>query len=371
MFFMIDDFEKIIISINESINTNKSINDISSILLRSRYEKYNDLNISYFGVGDSNRTVRFYDPNKVKKKGIESLKYSEIKIGKFIRKILTILGEFDNFDDKDIEDFTNTYKSFYDFNISRENGFELMSPTKGIRYAYDSHNFESNSGILGGSCMNNLEGIVNYYITHTQGNLRVLVLKNPDNKLLGRALVWKTDKGLFMDRVYTINDSDIELFKRYAQKKKWLYKDKQTYKFTRTMGPSNNYRSPLKFVGFNMTVEVDKMTKKEFETVDIPYIDTFKYFYWQQGILSNVHNLEGYFIELTHTEGKWNCNTCYGDGETEILSKCGECSGFGIITDKDGDESECDNCEPSSMVDCPTCGGLEDGLPYHIVHDDE
>jgi hypothetical protein len=45
------------------------------------------------------------------------------------------------------------------------------------------------------------------------------------DKISGRAIIWTLDDGMvFMDRVYTVNDSDVELFKMYAKQKGWAYK---------------------------------------------------------------------------------------------------------------------------------------------------
>ena len=56
-----------------------------------------------------------------------------------------------------------------------------------------------------------------------------------DDKLIGRALVWKLSSikiygkdpvqdSWFMDRQYTIKDSDVEKFRNYAKEKGWIYK---------------------------------------------------------------------------------------------------------------------------------------------------
>jgi hypothetical protein len=44
---------------------------------------------------------------------------------------------------------------------------------------------------------------------------------------LKRAILWKTDKGMFMDRIYTAHDSDLNLFKEFATKSNFWFKTEQ------------------------------------------------------------------------------------------------------------------------------------------------
>jgi hypothetical protein len=46
--------------------------------------------------------------------------------------------------------------------------------------------------------------------------------ENTSDKIKGRAILWKTDKGMFMDRIYTAHDSDLNLFKEFATKSNFL-----------------------------------------------------------------------------------------------------------------------------------------------------
>ena len=55
----------------------------------------------------------------------------------------------------------------------------------------------------------------------------LVIYKSDDDtdKILGRALLWKLRDGKrFMDRIYTANDSDVQLFKDYAKENGWYTK---------------------------------------------------------------------------------------------------------------------------------------------------
>jgi hypothetical protein len=345
-FIITDELEKILIEI--STNKKDTSGEIARILLSNRFDEHEKLNISYFTISDTNNnTIEFYDPDKAKSMGIEDIKGSEIKVGKLIRKLLKMFDEV--FTDKDIENFVNTYKAFYDFEIKGEKLFEIMDVKKGIPYSYNTLNFRENRGTLDNSCMNDEEDILNFYINHTKGNLRVLVLKAPNGQLLGRSLIWKTmDNKIFMDRVYTSNDSDIEAFIKYAKDNKWIYKQKQSYRNRREMIPDDNYKNSHRV---KLDVDVDDFEPGDaifsinHGEVQFPYLDTLNIFYWQKGILSNKSVYGNYYIRLQSQYGGWVCDRCYEDGFVACDSpNCGE--------------NGCDDCQGNTIIPCEVCGGL-------------
>jgi hypothetical protein len=56
----------------------------------------------------------------------------------------------------------------------------------------------------------------------------LLVLKNHENKNIGRALLWEDGENTYMDTVYTINDVMREKFIDYAITNGWYYKSNQS-----------------------------------------------------------------------------------------------------------------------------------------------
>jgi hypothetical protein len=99
-------------------------------------------------------------------------------------------------------------------------------------------------------------------------------------KISGRSLVWKTTDGnTVMDRIYTINDYDIETFKKYASSKEWLdvTKGYKTYK-----------------------VQLGKISYDFY-----PYMDNFYIYNYIDNILTNDTDKwpeEGYY-KLQNTDG--------------------------------------------------------------------
>jgi hypothetical protein len=222
------------------------------------------------------------------KHGIENDVYNKsrnsLKIGKLINKIFP--GKFK---DKDIEDFVNKMKAG---SSAEGENLELVEG-KEIAHWYKYDNYAEIKGSLGSSCMRNMsENTFRIYIENPEV-CRMLILKE-DDKILGRALIWKVDsikkwrdgeklEGVeyFMDRQYTIKDSDVEKFREYAKEKGWAYK------------AYNNHHSFLPiFVGdeeikVDMTVQLKKADSYDYDYSNYPYLDTFRRYNPQTGILYN------------------------------------------------------------------------------------
>ena len=118
-----------------------------------------------------------------------------------------------------------------------------------------------------------------------------------------RALLWKTNQGdMFLDRVYTNNDSDVELFKQFAEKNGWWYKKVQnsSSRFTAQKGTST--KEP--------TYSVDlKWADHEY----YPYVDTLSFLKLNEldsrdtsGVISNDFDVINATYELRDTEGDRN-----------------------------------------------------------------
>lgn len=156
---------------------------------------------------------------------------NNIKIGRFVRSILTI-AEI-QFTDKEIEDFVNAYKSIYDITQNAFSKLELVTGEK-IAIWYDGEKYESDRSVLGGSCMAGVDSdYFDIYCKNPNCSLLILYSDNNgkisdgrfrSNKIKGRALIWTTTTDIFMDRIYTNDDSDVELFRKYAAEKGWWYK---------------------------------------------------------------------------------------------------------------------------------------------------
>jgi hypothetical protein len=146
----------------------------------------------------------------------------EVKIGKFSKKIFK-----DNnisTSDATIEKFSNAYKATFDFDFNLDQKMDLVSG-EDIRKWYLVTNYSEVKGQLGNSCMRHdtSQDFLDIYVKNPEVcNLLIMYSDSSKTKISGRAIIWKDIKGEFiMDRVYTINDYDVEVFRKYASLKGW------------------------------------------------------------------------------------------------------------------------------------------------------
>ena len=216
--------------------------------------------------------------------GIFTKSRSPIKIGRMINSIFP--GKFLA---KDIEDFVNKFKAKVD-NMTEK--FIIVSG-KDIATWYHKRNYKEVSGKLGSSCMaDEDEETFRVYVENPEV-CRMLILVE-DNKLTGRAIIWKTKKlygsgsdldgTYFMDRQYTIKDSDIDKFRDYAKKEGWSYKTNNNHSSLETVTyDGQNFSAELEVQLKAVTSHSDKM----YDYGNYPYMDTFRKYNPRTGILVN------------------------------------------------------------------------------------
>ena len=198
---------------------------------------------------------------------------------------------------KDYEDFVNLYKSEF---VVVSNEFKLVSGDD-IPYYYDFMNYAYlDQGQLGASCMRYTE-CQKYFGIYQQNPevCQLLVYVNQENKVLGRAIVWKLTKKVdgcpadyFMDRVYCANDSDMIKFKNYAKEQGWVMKNKNTSDLVEMWFFNYNDQIFLSHV----YVQLNK-----FDFTKFPFIDTLTYLHPVSGRLHNVKGKNT--LELSSTDG--------------------------------------------------------------------
>jgi hypothetical protein len=297
----------------------------------------------YVGQGVYNKE-KIIRTEGVKEKEVWTKSRQEISVGRGIRALLLTTGE--KFLDKDIEQFVNLYKSTIDKLNDKFSFFEVVSGDD-IAYWYNANNYFQRSGSLGSSCMANAKPSWLEIYTKNPEQCSMVIFKSPENndKIVGRALLWTLQDGKkFMDRIYTINDSDVILFKEYAKENGWYSK------FHNASTESGKSSAPDG--GIEELDLVVNLSQKYYDYY--PYLDTLKYFTPGSGILNNTAGE----LELEDTggghaddcdycggSGEVECGDCYGDGEVE----CSECDGSGEI--------ECDNCDGSGKEECSVCDG--------------
>jgi hypothetical protein len=148
---------------------------------------------------------------------------TDMSIGKWVRRIASTVNIL-SLNDKLLEEFVNLYKSSFDGEDLLN--FELVSG-EDIKKYYFYKNYYKVSGQLGKSCMrySECQDFFDIYIKNPEV-CKLLILKSDEDptKIIGRSLIWETNKGLYQDRIYTINDSDIFLFEEWADKNGCVYK---------------------------------------------------------------------------------------------------------------------------------------------------
>jgi hypothetical protein len=208
--------------------------------------------------------------------GVFTKSRNEVGLGRFVNKLFP--GKYSS---KEVEDFVNSFKASLEKNGEH---FDLVEGDD-IEFWYWYENYKENSGTLGSSCMAQKRNLFGIY-TQNQDVCKMLILKE-DDKIIGRALVWKLAsikhmrqdiEGVeyFMDRQYTIKESDVQKFKNYAKEKGWCYKSYNNHHSYSTVTIDDEVKN------VDMTVKV-----KDKDYNRYPYMDTFRRYDVSNGILHN------------------------------------------------------------------------------------
>jgi len=247
------------------------------------------------------------------KSDVENKLYSQsrnpIRIGRLINSIMSSVGM--KVTPKEVEDFSNAYKSAWDMMNDAFMKFDVVSGYD-IQKWYNEDNYESDESTLGGSCMR-YDYCEEYFGIYTENSdvVKLVILysdkgssvsngKFTSRYIKGRALLWKTNQGdMFLDRIYTNNDSDVELFKQFAEKQGWWCKKQQnsSSRFTAQRGLA--IKEPIYTVDLNWA-----------DHEYYPYVDTLSFLKLNQldsrdtsGVLSNDVDVINASYELRDTEG--------------------------------------------------------------------
>ena len=226
-----------------------------------------------------------------------------IRIGRLTRSILTAATI--NFTTKEIEEFTNQFKAAFDFNSDATNKFDIVSG-EDIAKWYHFEKYIQGGGSLNNSCMANVKkDFFDIYTKNPQVKLVILYSdegklengKYTSDKIKGRSIVWNDancvgveGKINFMDRIYTAQDSDTDLFKRFAESKGLWYKKSQNmdYDCMITNGVIEQRA--------NITLELDEANFPFY-----PYTDTMSFTNLDSNVISNME--EDYHRRLRSTSG--------------------------------------------------------------------
>ena len=217
-----------------------------------------------------------------------------IKVGRLVNQIFP--GKYTA---PEVEAFVNMFKS----SDTKETQRFILVDGEEIEKYYWHENYKVMSGDLGKSCMAKKK-FFDIYVQNPEV-CKLLVLLEGD-LVIGRSLIWTLDSNdknenieCFMDRQYTIEQSDVLKFTDYAKEKGWAYK---------THNNHHSY-SGVTYNGEHLSCEMAvKVKPKDYD--EYPYMDTFKRYDQKTGLLFNDEDKDG-------NEGQYILEDT-GGGYTEI-----------------------------------------------------
>lgn len=262
------------------------------LLFKDISTKYNAIDISNYADKVSFISDAQFD-KKVDKIGkVFSDKNNLIKIGRAVNSILK-----DNkiiTTEKEIENFVNKFKAKWE--ILNNIKIDLVD-REDIRNWYHENNYckltksvgsKLGKGSLGKSCMryHECQNYLDIYVENPN-ECEMIISVDSENKLRARALLWKTNKGRYLDRIYYTFDSDKEVILD------WVYKN-----FGKIDGhDTEGYGHIINLTGPNNQYD------------EYPYMDTFEFYHPQSKRLcmgmSSVDNVTE-LLKLNETDGSYN-----------------------------------------------------------------
>lgn len=223
----------------------------------------------------------------------------KIKIGRFINKFLKEKALKDLIiSPKEVEDFVNLFKSYFNSNTDSL----IVVEGEDIQKWYLENNYSlvlgCRNGSLWRSCMRQPERnpFMKLY-SDNPNEVKMLILLNEDGKLRSRSLLWNNAKDKegntykIMDRVYSIYEHDIYLFKSWAKKNGYISKWEQNAKSGRLFDVNGDLKE------LKLYVNLPNYNQRFY-----PYLDTFKYFNDYNGNFSNSSTFS-YSYKLVQSNG--------------------------------------------------------------------
>lgn len=290
-------YERKTFDIEISDNLRKVLTNISSqsvvaqMLLKRRHSKEDLVEdpVNYISISsqDSTRISYLTQERIAQLEGSDlwsSSRRFHMKPGGFISKV------FKNISGKDVEIFSNLFRTEAnrpDFTFKVVTGDDIKK-----YYHYSKHS--SDYGSLGVSCMR-YDKCQKYFGIYTENSdiISMLLMLNSSDEVLGRALLWNFDGNKLMDRIYTVNDEQLQFyFKNWAYDNEYLHRVQQ------------NWYNSLQFQDKNSRYEVKLQVKlNNFDFDHFPYMDTLRFLDKNTGILSNFQSQDSSFVTLCGSEG--------------------------------------------------------------------
>jgi hypothetical protein len=216
--------------------------------------------------------------SKIEKDGLDFWKSINLRYQSKPGSLLTKIFNNSILNNRNVENFSNLFKA----TISGDKyNFKIVAGSD-IKTWYDGEYYANHSGSLGNSCMKH-EGCQKFFDIYIKNNVKMLIMTDSDDMLVGRALIWEAIDDLtgnplkVLDRIYTINDDELSpIFKKWATTNGYIYRQNQNWISSLHWIESGNVTEK------KMSIKLDK-----WEFGAYPYLDSFKFLNLNTGVLTN------------------------------------------------------------------------------------
>jgi hypothetical protein len=247
-------------------------------------------------------------------------KRSKMKIGKIVSKLFSKKElEYYSINDSMIETFVDCYKSFFDRSNIK---FEIIEGEEIKKWYYENNYFvpeNVKTSTLWKSCMRYYERIKFLDLYTKNPKIKMVALfteQNGTQKVRSRALLWHDVEVLsgydlpkvnVMDRIYSSFSSDVPLFKKWAENNNYLSKWEQNSK-THVFF---DVKGEFKKIKMRFNLDVKHLNY-------YPYLDTFTFFDYRNGVLYNDQYNPNWNYKLVQTDGSLE-KVEYNNDEEEVF----------------------------------------------------
>lgn len=220
--------------------------------------------------------------------------FNNISVGRLVKNILKD-NDIQDFSEKDIEDFVNEFKYLNEISETVDK-IKIVEGEDIRKYYHESkYEFNESSNTLAKSCMkyDRCQPYLQMYVDNP-AQVKLVVLFGNDDKIKARALLWKTDIGYYLDRIYHTNNHEDMLIKNWVRK---------------------NVSKTTQFYPPKEEMYVKLSHGKDYD--QYPFMDTFHYYVTSNGSLLSYNyniancpfNLDSILI-LDDTFGGSRCAVC-------------------------------------------------------------
>lgn len=291
----------------------ESDSQVAKLLLKKRHDKEDlvDDPINFISVAQDKTKISYLTTDRIAKIEDSSQYWSSsrrfaVKPGGFISKL------FKDISAKEVEKFSNLYRA-----QANKVQFELKVIEGGeiLKY-YHYKSYAGERGTLGASCMKH-DSCQDYLGVYTENTnkVKMLVMLNADGMLMGRALLWDFDTHKIMDRIYTIADEEFAFyFKKWSTDNGYLYKSEQNWYNTLYF---ENLSTPKQELKLQIKLE-------NFQFRRYPYVDTFKFFDEEKGLLLNYMEGQQFRTLCASDGGKYGSDYLAFDDIDRVLRHRGD-----------------------------------------------